>query len=106
REDMLAEVIFELLSRDHFDQPPRDVGARAVVPALARVEQQRASEWIGLAGPRLEVAPDRARERIGEAGGVGEEVPHGRLPRGRAELVFAGGRVERLENLQALKLGQ
>src|SRR6185503_11462229 len=98
REDMLAEVIFELLSRDHFDQPPRDVGARAVVPALARLEQQRASERIGLARLRLEVAPYRAGERIGEAGGVGEEVPHRRPALGRAELVFAGGRVERLEN--------
>jgi hypothetical protein len=75
---VLAEIILELLAGHHLDQLADDIGAGAVVPALARIEQQRPAERIGFAGARLEIAPDRAGERIGQAGRVRQEVFDGR----------------------------
>ena len=90
----MAEIIFELLPGQHLDQPANDIGAGAVVPALTRIEQQRAAEWVGLAGTRLEIAPGRAGERIGQSGRVRQEVPGGRRPHSRAHLVGAARRVK------------
>ena len=105
-EDVLAEIILQLLTGHHLDQPADDIGAGAVVPALARIEQQRSAERIGFAGARLEIAPGRAGERIGQSGGVGEEVSDRRRSRCRAEPVCAGRRVERFEDLQAREFRQ
>ena len=44
--DVLAEIILELLAGHHLDQLADDIGAGAVVPALARIEQQRSAERI------------------------------------------------------------
>jgi hypothetical protein len=74
---VLAEVVFEFLARYFLDQLADDIGARAVMPALARVEQQGTAERIVFAGLRLEIAQDRTRERIAEAGRVSENVPNG-----------------------------
>ena len=104
--DVLAEIILELLAGHHLDQPADDIGAGAVVPALARIEQQRPAERIGFAGARLEIAPDRAGERIGQSGRVRQEVPDGRRSRCRAEPVGAGRRVERFKDFQSRKLRQ
>src|SRR5262249_27819055 len=83
-----------------------DVGARAVMPTLAWVEQQGTAEWITFARPRLEVAQNCTRERIAEAGCVGEDMSNGRRPACRAEPIDAARRVERFEDLQVCKLRQ
>jgi hypothetical protein len=102
--DVLAEIVLQLLARHHLDQPADDIGAGAVVPALAGIEQQRSAERIGLAGARLEIAPGRAGERIGQSGRVRQEVSDGRRSRGRAKPVVAGRRVERFEDFQSRQL--
>ena len=83
-----------------------DIGAGAVVPALARIEQQRSAERIGFAGARLEIAPGRAGERIGQSGRVGQEVFDCRRSRCRAEPIRPGRRVERFKDFQSGKLRQ
>src|SRR6266496_5294217 len=75
-------------------------------PALARVEQQRSAERIFFAVARLEIAPDRAGERIGQSGCVRQEVFDGRGSRCRAEHVGAGGGVKRFKDFQSRKLRQ
>ena len=52
-EDVLAEIVLELLAGNRLDQLSDDVGAGAVVPALAGIEQQGPTERIGLAGRGL-----------------------------------------------------
>ena len=63
--DALAEVLFKRLAGDFLDQPSDRIGAGAVMPALARIEQQRPDRII-FAGARLEIAHDRACERVAE----------------------------------------
>src|SRR6185437_16844473 len=99
--DVLAEIILELLAGHRLDQLADDVGRGAVVPALARIEQQRAAERIGFAGVRLEIAPDGASERIGQSGRVRQEMPDGRRLRCRTDLVVAGPGVEGFNDLQS-----
>src|SRR5260221_5643926 len=76
------------------------------MPALARVEQQGATERIGFTGLRLEIAQDRTREWIAEPGRVGEDVPNGRRPGCRAEPIGAGRRIKRFKYLQVCELRQ
>ena len=102
--DVLPEIILELLSGHRLDQLAGDVGRGAVVPALARIEQQRPAERIGCAGARLEVPPYLAGERIGQSGGVGQEVSDGRRSRCRTELIVASLRIKRCEDLQPNEL--
>ena len=80
RKDVRAEIVLELLPGDDLDQPADDIGAGAVVPALAGIEQQRPAEREGFPGARLEIAPDRTGECVGQSGGVCEEMPDGRWP--------------------------
>src|SRR5215813_5983418 len=67
REDVLAEIIFELLPRELLDQAPDDVRAGPVPPLLARLEQERAIR-ISLVRARLEIAQRCAGERIAKPG--------------------------------------
>jgi hypothetical protein len=55
---------------------------------------------------RLEIAPDRAGERIGQSGRVGQEMADGRWPRWRAKAIVAGRRVEGFDDLQSPELRQ
>jgi hypothetical protein len=89
-EDPLGQEGVERLAREHLDQPSQHVGGHAVVPLAAGLEEQRQA-GPGVAA-RGEVAPgrrgpvesggaidrvDRMRvvEAVGQAGGVGEQVP-------------------------------
>jgi len=76
------------------------------MPALPRVEQQGTAKRIVFAGLRLEIAQDRARERIAESGRVGKDVANGRWPGCWPEPIGAGRRIERFEYLQVCKLRQ
>jgi len=120
-EDVLLQVRVELLPRGGLDDLADPVDVDAVLPALARIEEQRRGEC----GVRARRDPGRVRRRlicgdlrppdlISEAGGVREQVPqrdgtlrrpHPRLPGGvetfqhlrlrEAGRELAGRRVER-----------
>ena len=100
--NILAEIILELLARHRLDQLADHVGRGAVVPALAGVEQQRPAERECFAGARLEIAPDRAGEGIGQSGRVGQEMPDQRRACRRTKLVIAGLGIEGLDDFRVL----
>jgi hypothetical protein len=72
--NVLAEIILEFLAGYHLNKPAGYVSAGAVVPALARIEQERSAERISFTGARLEIAQGRAGERIAQSGRVRQEV--------------------------------
>jgi hypothetical protein len=63
REDALAEVLLEVLSRELLDQPPEPIDAGSVDPLRPWLEEQRA-RWIGFALARLEIANNRTGESV------------------------------------------
>lgn len=90
-EDALGEEAVEALAGDHLDQPPEYVGGDRVVPFPTGVEQQRqlgvgvtdtGEVQVGGAGPFEAGGPVEGVdgvgvvEPVGEAGGVGEQVPY------------------------------
>src|SRR6185437_12981542 len=99
RKDVLAEIILEYLARYDLDQPADHIGARAVVPAFAGIEQQRPAEWETIAGVRREIAPDRAGEGIGQSGRVRQEMPDGCRSGWRPQAIVAGRGVEGFDDL-------
>jgi len=111
-EQMLGEVIAERLAAGLFHRLADPVDIDAVIPFLARLENQRQPQCRVLAGADRGDAlflPVAAHLRIpgvvDEAGGVGEQVTQGDRPARWAQLRFARG-VEALKHLRRCELGQ
>jgi hypothetical protein len=111
REDALLQRCGEIASVERLDHLTEPVDVDAVLEAGAGVVDERdregrpqAAERIGRVGDLLVAQHFGTRERIGVAGGVGEELTDGGLARGCAQ----AGRVavEAVEHLQLSVCGQ
>ncbi len=91
-ENALLKILLEPLAGAPLDQAAHPIGARAVHPLLAGLEEQGASRVL-LTFTRLEVPNDRAREVVAESRRVRQQVSHRRLPAGRTNGVTARPRV-------------
>ncbi len=104
-EDMLLIPALQVLAGDSLDDEAENPGARAIVPLLAGLAQQRQLP-LRLLIALLQPGHDGIREAVAEPGGVGEQVADRHDALRRTGVVGAVLGVEPGDDLQLVEPGQ